>query len=172
LDKLRESEERFATAFKANPQPMTLTRLADGRFVDVNKAFLDVTGYNRDEVVGHTAVELRIWETPAVRDDFIQQLKEGRSLVNVEKRIRTKDGSFRLLLMSAERVEVGGDECVLVGSTDITERKRVEEALKESEARLTLAQQGARMGTFEWNVQTGVNIWSPELEAMSGLEPG
>ncbi|HEY5837920.1 MAG TPA: ABC transporter substrate binding protein, partial [Pyrinomonadaceae bacterium] len=133
LDELRESEERFATAFRANPQPMTLTTLADGRYVDVNDAFLAVSGYQRDEVVGHTALELRIWETPAFREDFIQKLKEGGTIVNLEIKVRTKDGTRRLFLMSAELVDLGGEKCVLVASTDITERKRAEEALHESE---------------------------------------
>ncbi len=55
---------------------------------------------------------------------------------------------------------------------DITERKLAEEALRASEERLRLAQQAARIGSFEWNVQTGVNTWTPELEAMYGLQPG
>jgi PAS domain S-box-containing protein len=55
---------------------------------------------------------------------------------------------------------------------NITERKWAEESLKESEERLRLAQQAARIGTFEWNIQTGVNVWTPELEAMYGLQPG
>jgi PAS domain S-box-containing protein len=55
---------------------------------------------------------------------------------------------------------------------DVTERKRAEEALLESEQRLRLAQQVARIGTFEWNIQTGVNRWTPELETMYGLAPG
>lgn len=133
LDELRESEERFATAFRANPQPMTLTTLADGRFVDVNAAFLAVSGYQRDEVIGHTALDLGIWETPAFREDLIQKLKEGGAIVNLEANLCAKDGAQRLLLMSAERVVVAGEECVLVASTDITERKRAEEALHESE---------------------------------------
>jgi PAS domain S-box-containing protein len=52
---------------------------------------------------------------------------------------------------------------------DITERKLAEEALRASEERLRLAQQAARIGTFDWNIRTGVNTWTPELEAMYGL---
>jgi PAS domain S-box-containing protein len=55
---------------------------------------------------------------------------------------------------------------------DITERKLAEEALRASEERLRLAQQAARIGTFDWNIRTGVNTWTPELEAMYGLPPG
>ena len=65
--------------------------------------------------------------------------------------------------------EIGG---ITLFSEEITQQKRSEQALRESEARLRLAQQVARVGTFEWNIQTGVNTWTPELEAMYGLQPG
>lgn len=129
----RQSDEKFAKAFRANPQPMTLTTLAEGRFLDVNPAFLAVTGYRRDEVIGKTAVELGIWETPGFRTDFIQSLREDGAITNLEASVRAKDGALRLLLMSAEQIELGGQKCVLVASTDITERKRAEEALHASE---------------------------------------
>jgi PAS domain S-box-containing protein len=55
---------------------------------------------------------------------------------------------------------------------DITEKKKSEESLRDSEERMRLAQQAARMGAFEWNIQTGLNVWTPELEAIYGLPPG
>ena len=168
----RESEERFRKAFRANPQPMSLTTRAEGRYLDVNDSFLEISGFARGEVIGHTAHELGIWERPESRVEFLKDLHDRGSVVNIETRFRTKDGSLRLLLLSAEQLELGGVPCVLVASTDITDRKKAEDALRESRARLVLAQQAARMGTFEWNVQTGINIWSTELEAMYGLKPG
>src|SRR6516165_5625700 len=73
---------------------------------------------------------------------------------------------------SISKVESGGKEFFTVVIRDLTERQRAEEALRASEERLRLAQQAARIGTFEWNIQTGVNTWTPELEAMYGLPPG
>ncbi|MFZ0061502.1 MAG: PAS domain S-box protein, partial [Pyrinomonadaceae bacterium] len=134
-DGLRESEERFGKAFRANPQPMSLTRMADGCYIDVNESFLSVSGYAREEVIGRTSLELNIWETPERCADFIRQLMERGALVNVETKFRTKEGSFRLLLSSAERLDLGGVECLLVASSDITERMLAQQALKESEAR-------------------------------------
>lgn len=167
-----QSEERFRKAFRSNPQPMSLTTIDEGRHLDVNDSFLSMSGYTRDELVGHTWLELGLWETAESRVDFIAQIKEHGSVVNAETRFRSKDGSIRLLLSSAEELQIAGERCLLLASTDITERKKAEEALVESRSRLLLAQQAARMGTFDWNIQSGVNTWSPEMESMYGLTPG
>src|SRR5688500_8107323 len=68
----KSSEERFAKAFKVNPQPMSLTILATGLYIDVNESFLAMSGYTREEVIGHTSLELGIWETPAARTEFVK----------------------------------------------------------------------------------------------------
>lgn len=130
-----QSEERFEKTFKGNPQPMSLTTLAEGRYVDVNDSFLQMSGYTREEVIGHTSLELDVWETPAHRAYFIQQLKQRGCLVNLETRFRTKDGSMRVLLTSAEEFELSGEQCLLLASSDITERISAQQALRESEAR-------------------------------------
>jgi PAS domain S-box-containing protein len=130
-----QSDEKFEKTFRANPQPMSLTTLDKGRYVDVNDSFLQMSGYNREEVIGHTSLELNVWETPAHRAYFIQQLKARGCLVNLETRFRTKDGLMKVLLSSAEEFEISGEQCLLVASSDITERIYVQQALRESEAR-------------------------------------
>ena len=131
----RQSEERFEKAFRANPQPMSLTTFAEGRYLDVNDSFLAMSGYPRNEVIGQSSLELNVWETPSHRADFIQLLKEKGSLVNFETRFRTRDGSMRVLLSSAEAFEISGEKCLLVCSSDITEGVAIQQALRESEAR-------------------------------------
>jgi PAS domain S-box-containing protein len=73
---------------------------------------------------------------------------------------------------SVSKAESGNQTYFTVVIRDITERKRADEALRASEERLRLAQQAARIGTFEWNIETGVNTWTAELEEMYGLPPG
>ena len=131
----KDNDERFAKAFKANPQPMSLTMLATGLYLDVNESFLTMSGYTREEVIGHTSLELGIWETPAARTEFVKQVIERGSLVNYETKFGTKDGSLRVLLSSAETFEIGGEACLLVCSSDITERVADQRALRESEER-------------------------------------
>jgi PAS domain S-box-containing protein len=138
LDELRESQERFSKAFRANPQPMSLTFLATGEYLDVNDSFLQVSGYSRAEIIGKTSLDLNIWGSPDVRQAFIKELQEYGSLINRETKLRSKDGSMRTLLSSAEQLEIEGKQCLLVASSDITERMLAQQALRESEARFQI----------------------------------
>jgi formate hydrogenlyase transcriptional activator len=135
LHELQNSEERFGKAFRSNPQPMSLTTVREGRYLDVNESFLHMSGYTREEVIGHTSIELNIWEMPDARRAFIDRLTEQGALVNLETKFRTRDGSFRTLLSSAEFLNIAGEECLIVASSDITERMAAQQALRESEAR-------------------------------------
>jgi PAS domain S-box-containing protein len=135
LDQLRQSEERFGKAFRANPQPMSLSTVAGDLVLDVNESFLTMSGYTREEVVGHTFDDLNIWENSQARAAFINELDKLGSVVNFERKFRTKDGSFRVLLSSVEQLTIGGEECRLIASSDITEFVKSQQALRESEAR-------------------------------------
>jgi len=133
VEAVRESESRFAKAFKANPQPMSLTTLDDGRYLDVNESFLSMSGFTYEQVIGHSSKELGIWEKPWQRDQMVETLKNGSAFRNRETTFRTKTGKIRVLLSSAEVLELGGHNCILIASSDITERKSLEEDLRLSE---------------------------------------
>src|SRR6185369_1201635 len=136
VDELRQSQERFGKVFRANPQPMTLTTIAEGRYLDVNDSFLAVSGYAREEIIGHTSVEMGIWESKEARDDFIRQMNNSDSVVNVETRLHTKEGATRVLLSSAEKLDIAGEKCLLVASSDVTERVANQKALQAALAEL------------------------------------
>jgi PAS domain S-box-containing protein len=132
---LRASEERFSKAFHRNPQPMSITTVAEGRYLDVNDSFLVMSGYSREEVIGRTSLELRVWDSPEKRAEFIKQMLERRSVVNVETTFHTKDRRSRILLSSAEPLDLAGEKCLIVASSDVTERVQAQQALRESEER-------------------------------------
>lgn len=132
---LRHSERRFAQAFNASPQPMSITTLNEGRYIDVNDSFLNVSGCTRDEVIGHTTSELGIWRNESDRRAMIDLLNAMGSVRNLETQVATKQGETRVLLSSVEKVEIDGDECLLISSSDITERKLAEESLREANER-------------------------------------
>ncbi|HET7840721.1 MAG TPA: PAS domain S-box protein, partial [Terriglobia bacterium] len=130
---LRESEERFRTAFRASPQPMSISRLADGRYVDVNEAFLRFIGFDRETVIGHTARELNIWVDLEGRNTILLELQERRPVRDAQYDFRTLSGEIRTALLSAEPVEMSGEMCALVISVDVTERRRLEQQFLQAQ---------------------------------------
>ncbi len=140
---LQTSEQRFAKAFNSNPQPMSLTTLAEGRYIDVNESFLQMSGYRRHEVIGRTSLELGIFETREDRERLVGPLRNNGSVRNLETKFRIKTGEFRTLLSSAERLDLNGQQCVLVASSDITDRKRLE--VERLQAENELSQLTARL---------------------------
>lgn len=126
---LRASEERFAKAFDANPHPMSLASLDDGRIIEVNESFVKLSGYKRSELIGWASLEI-VWEMPMTRGELIQQVRERGVVRDLEARIRTRRGAPRIVLLSSLMVEIGGQQCLLSVSNDITERRRAEEEVR------------------------------------------
>jgi PAS domain S-box-containing protein len=115
------SEDNFQKVFRSSPIPFSITTLKEGRFVDVNAAFERRYGYSRDEVLGRTVHDLRIWAEPADRTFMIEQLRRGMPIRNVITRLRTKSGEVKLTAYSADRIHFDGESCVLAVSEDFPE---------------------------------------------------
>jgi PAS domain S-box-containing protein len=127
---LRQSEERFAKAFRVAPVPMAIADLDDWfRFTLVNGAFAAATGHAEAAVVGRTAAELGLWDDPAAAADLERRLRETGSARDLDVRLRTRDGAVMDCLLSAEAVTIGGHPCALWAVQDVTERRRTEAEL-------------------------------------------
>src|ERR1043165_4891147 len=96
-ERLRESEARFGKAFQTSPVLMTIARLEDSKFVEVNPAFVQHVGLEREEIIGRDSRDLALWEDAAARADFFQRLKQDRVVRNVEARIRTRRGTIHTM---------------------------------------------------------------------------
>jgi len=134
LEALRESEEKFFKAFNRSPLLIALSTLKDGRFIDVNDRFLELTGFGRDEVIGNGSADLKLFFDNEERAAVIRDLQAKGSVRNVGLRIRKKSGEVRWGLFSADILQVGQNELLLTMMSDVTEGKRAEEDLRENEA--------------------------------------
>jgi PAS domain S-box-containing protein len=125
-ENLRESEERFKSIFNTSPVRVSITRFDDTMFLDVNDGFLASTGYRREEVIGHTSVELQDWVEPGERLRLHKMVIEQPPIWNYEARLRRKSGEIRDVLISADLIELFGERCILSVGLDITERKQAD----------------------------------------------
>ncbi len=127
---LRESEERFAKAFRSSPFPIVISELESGLCLDVNDVAIRLFGYRPEEVAGRTADQIGLWPTPDHRRRFIAQLKQTGSVRNVEASLRMKSGEYRTCLISAEQIELNGTSCMVTIGLDVTEQRHAEQALR------------------------------------------
>lgn len=127
---LRRSEQKFSKVFHSTPALIAVTTLAEGRCIDVNEACLRMLGYQREEVVGRTMLELGVWESPSERDRLVRELDLQGFVRDMEMRLRDRNGKPFVGLFSAEIVDIEGERYLLSMVKDITERKRMEEEIE------------------------------------------
>lgn len=140
----QKSEEKFSKAFRESPLAITIVKISDGCYVDINETFEAQTGWKRDEVIGRTALEIDLWVNPDQRTAFMREIVEKGNIRDLEVSFRKKDGLIRTSLGSAEVIDVEGEPCVLSVIADITERRLAEEAISGFSRRLIEAQETER----------------------------
>ncbi|MBP7736110.1 MAG: PAS domain S-box protein [Spirochaetes bacterium] len=130
-DRLKLSEEKFSKAFMATPEAVTIQTIDEGIFIDVNESFLTVSGFDRDEVVGRSSIDVDVWIDTRERDRYIKELITRGRVRNFEARYRMKKGEIRDCIVSSEIIQILTKRCSLNFILDITERKRAEAVLKQ-----------------------------------------
>jgi two-component system, cell cycle sensor histidine kinase and response regulator CckA len=130
-ERLRESELRFKALFELAPLPISVTELETGTLIDVNRKFCEVSGYERDELIGRAT-----WETGVVcqeeREKFAAIMGESGEVVGLPVAVRNRQGSKIDALVCARSIEVSGQTLLLTAVTDITERNRLEAELLQA----------------------------------------
>lgn len=175
---LRESQQWYSTIFESSPIAIGISRLSDSQFVDVNPALVDLLGYSRQELIGHTPRELQIRVKVEEGQYLLEKLKTNAHIKNLETVIRNKSGKLVNISVAAQIVEINHEKCLLAQIVDITERKRAEEALRASDAKLAAVIENLPVGI--WMVdKTGRvttknaaadQIWAGDVPLSSGKE--
>jgi PAS domain S-box-containing protein len=171
--KADEARLRHAAIVESSEDAIASVTL-DGVITSWNAGAQRIFGYTESEAVGKPVTILVPPERPDEENKILETLKAGRRIDQFETVRVTKTGDRINVSLSISPIKDSTGRIVGFSgiSRNITERKRAEDALRFSEERLRLAQHAARIGTFEWDIRTGVNTWTPELEAMYGLPPG
>jgi two-component system, cell cycle sensor histidine kinase and response regulator CckA len=132
-EKLLVSEEKFSKAFHLGPDAVTITCIADGRFLEVNDNFLRLTGFARDEILGHSSVELGLWANPKDRQHIVALLKRSGEARDLEVRMSIKSRELRTVQMSAHTIELSGQPCMIAIIRDVTQRRALETQLRQAQ---------------------------------------
>ncbi len=137
-EEIREYRDRFQKVFETIPDPVSLSRFQDGVFREVNRAFCEVTGYSKDDILGQSVEELDFWEAPKDRDRLLRLLRAEGRVRNLEFSFRNRDGIAYPVLLSATTVSIGEEECILAVFKDLREWLARREQLRIAKARLEL----------------------------------
>ncbi|MDY0938290.1 EAL domain-containing protein [Pseudomonas viridiflava] len=126
---LQLSEEKFAKAFHASPDGLTISRVRDGVILEVNEGFSRITGYTEKQCLERSTLDLGIWADLSERQAMIGHIKRHGSVHEFRTRIRGSEGNIRLCELSAHPVLIDGEDCLLTISRDVTERQHMQEKL-------------------------------------------
>ena len=168
---LKESEEKFSSVFRGAPVWIAIVRLSDGKFMDVNEEVLHASGFSREEVLGHTAIEIG-WITPEDRLRLLGEIGKHGRVEGLEMAFQAKGGRRMYGWVNAERIVVGGCPCLLLATADITQRKQAEDKIKHllDEKTLLLKEVHHRIKNNVASIESLLNLQSAAItdpEALS-----
>jgi two-component system, cell cycle sensor histidine kinase and response regulator CckA len=168
---LRLSEEKFFKIFYLCPDSITINRVEDGVYLDVNQGFTDMFGFTREEVVGRSSLpgDLGIWVDKSDRDRIVAEIQAHGEAIGLEARLRCKDGAVLTTLESCRLLEIHGKPCLLSMSRDISERKQAEGILRETAQRLELATASGKFGIWDRNLLDDTVIWDDRMFEVYGV---
>lgn len=160
---LRKSEEKFRKVFLTSPLLMCISRLEDGFIVDANDAFERLSGYLKEEAIGHTTLELGLW-SPEQRAEIVHQARAAGRVRNKELELRTRSGERKTVLFSGETVEVGGETMLISSVVDITEQLRANEQVRS----LATAVEQAGEAVVITDINANIRYCNPAFERITG----
>jgi PAS domain S-box-containing protein len=171
---LHESEERFSKAYRTSPISFMIANMEDGRIIEVNDAFATISGFTREEALASSTLSLNMWVHEEDRQHMITTLHDGHAVIRQETMLRAKNGNILTVLLSAQVIQLGHRNCIISSIEDITERKRAEEALKESELRTRQIIENAPFGAHHYVLEPGQRLVfkgaNPAADSILGVQ--
>jgi two-component system, cell cycle sensor histidine kinase and response regulator CckA len=161
-ERLHQSQERFAKAFRSSPFGITISREADGRYLDANPAFLRAVEYDREEIVGRTMQELNIWADPEQQAMMEQQLGSPQHASPLKVRFRARSGQLRLMEVAVERIQLDDESCLLAITHDVTEARQLEQQFLQAQKMEAVGRLAAGVA-HDFNNMLGVIIGYTEI---------
>ena len=170
VSELRLIAKKYAKMIQSSPDAITLRSLPERRYVEVNEGFTRLTGYTAEEVIGKTPADLNLWVEQATRAATLKTLQSKGQVHEEEFKFRTKSGEIRYGQLSAVQVELDGEPFMLSITHDITNVKRAEEAVRQSEGELRALVRDAPYGIYHVDVDGRLLQVNPALQKMLGYE--
>ncbi|MBN1364015.1 MAG: PAS domain S-box protein [Syntrophaceae bacterium] len=152
-EKLLKSEKKFASIFHLHPNPMAISDVITQKFIDVNNAYTCWTGYSREELIGVSVQDLHLWVNQEDREKINATLAMDGEVNDIEIMVRQKNSNIRNVLFSARFIEIEQERYLLSLAQDITESRKIEEELRESEAKLRKIFEGSNDGIFLFDME-------------------
>ncbi|MBI5648346.1 MAG: PAS domain S-box protein [Ignavibacteriae bacterium] len=167
-DELQRSETTFSAVFHGSPIALAISRLSDGAFLEVNDVFLRLIEYPREDVLGHSSVQLHV-ATAEQRKERIQSVLEHGSAREIEFTIRARSGAIKSVLGSIVIVDLFGERCTISSMIDITARKTAEREAQYFDRQRQLALDAAQMGWWHYNPITNRSTWDTRYAEIFGV---
>jgi PAS domain S-box-containing protein len=166
---LRESEERFSKSFRTSPISFIIANIEDGRIIEINDAFITISGFTREEAIGNTTLNMKIWVHEKDRKNMIDSLREGNAILHQETLLRAKDGNISTVLLSAQVIKLANRNCIISSIEDITKRKEAEDELRiQSEIMSHMAE-----AVYLVRMEDGIIVYTnSKFEELFGYGPG
>ena len=167
-ERAKRSQQNFERIFEASPLPVAVTAAADGRFVACNAAYIAMSGWSRDELLGRTTLELGMWLEPAQRREWGDRLARHTRIANHEIRMRIRSGRVLTMLVHGELLELDGESCILTVLLDISERKQAELDLSTANQYLRAVIDSCPLPVYTRDLDGLVTSWNPAAEQIFG----